>query len=448
MKITTIISTFLILTFVLYTSKANENSFSLEEAQNFAIENSIQQKNAALDFKITQKQSLEVISEGFPQINAEASYQNFLKLPVSLIPLEFIGGPEGEFQEIQFGLPHNVNANITVSQLIFDFRYFVGIRANKALMESAKTQLYQNEIDLKKAIEESYYAALASLETVEILENNLEIINKTLHETEQLLKSGFAEQLDVDRLKLSQSNVNTQFKNAERQAKLALAVLKYQMGYPVQDEIILTENLSDLIENSLLTDMEYDYQNRIEFRLLNLQRDLRTFDISQTRAGYFPSLYAFGTYNYDAQRNEFNFFDSNETWFESGFVGLQLRIPIFDGLTRRFMVQQRQLDLMKINNQIQNFDELVRLEVQNARTELENAFENYQTQLKNLELAERIYNVTVRKYQEGVGSSLEVSNAESDWSQTQANYIQSMYQVIISRTQLKHSMGLYNTNNN
>lgn len=430
-----------------FNAKAQE-SFTLQQAMDYAVENSITQKNAKLDYRITDRRSFEVIAEGFPQINAEVNYQNNFRLPVSLVPMEFLGGPEGEYMELKFGLPHNMNASVTATQLIFDFRYFVGVQANRALKKSAKSQLKQSEIEVRKNVEEAYYTALAAQETVDIMSGNLETITKTLEETQQLFESGFAEQLDVDRLKLSRSNLETQVQNMEKQAQLAKVVLKFQMGFPIDNEIILEEKLEDLFNHINQVETAYDYQNRIEYQLLQTQFQLRDYDISQTRAGYFPSIYAFGSYSFDAQRDEFNFFDSDEPWFRSGFAGIQVRVPIFDGFLRRSQVQQRQLDLMKINNQIQNFEEMVGMEVKNTRTELENAIRNFNLQQENLQLAERIYQTTVTKYQQGLGSSLEVSNAESDLTQTQANYIQSIFDAVIARSRLNHAMGLYENRNN
>lgn len=415
---------------------------SLDEAQSYALENNVDLENSTIDKKITKMRNLEIVTEGLPQISGQVKYTDNFELPVSIIPAGTFGNPED--LAVEFGTQHNASIDLSVTQLIADGRYFIGLKASKAFVSLSQLQYEMTEIEVRQNIATAYYAALTAQKGRVLLEKNKKTIEQLLFETEKLYENGFVEELDVDRLTLSLNNLNSQYKQALLQEQLSMNVLKYQMGMPLQTPIKLTEELESLLLMNLdTTEVDYDHTQRVEYQLLTTQHSIRKFDVQQTRAAYFPSLVGFFGYNYNAQREEFNFFDSNLPWFRSGQVGLQLNIPIFDSYRAGSQVQQKKLDMFKIANNIENFETQAKLEMMTAKNDYDNAISEYENQKESLALAQKIFNkVTIMK-KEGLASSLELAEAESSLNETQANYVSSMYNLLVAKTKLDKALGKY-----
>ena len=417
-------------------------NFSLGEAIQYALEHNINTKNSRLDKEINRKRALEIITEGLPKFYLDVEYKHNLELPTSIVPGEFIG-LSGEDFEVEFGTPHNVNTDFIVTQLIVDGRYFIGLKANKTLVAIGDEQIKLSEIDVKNNVSKAYYAVLVAQEGVMIVSQNLETLKKLLFETSELYKNGFLEELDVDRLKLQLSNMESTEKKVRLQLELSKSVLKYNMGLDHTIDINLTGKLETFLAESFNLDDEFNYQNRSEFRLLNLQWNMRGYDAQRIRAGYLPSLNAFAGYGFNAQRQEFDIFDFNEKWFNVAYWGLQLHVPIFDSYKNGSIYRQKKLEQAKIKNQITDFEQSSNLQVNQQRTEYKTAKDEFDNQKLNLELAQKIYDKVQIKYNEGVGSSIELAQAEADLTETQSNYINAMYELLSKRSELMKALGNY-----
>lgn len=417
-------------------------SLSLDAAQSYALQNNIDVVNAGVDKKITKMQTVEIITEGLPNISSQLQYTDNFQLPVSIIPAGSFGNPED--MEVQFGTQHNANFDISISQLVVDGRYFIGLKANKAFLAVSQQQYELTEVEVRQTVANSYYAALTAERSLKLLEKNLKTVEQLLFETQQLYENGFAEELDVDRLSLSLNNLKSSYETAKLQYQLSLNVLKYQIGLDMETPISLTEDLEELLlANSDTTTSGFDHTQRIEYQLLKLQHEVRGYDAQQVRAGYFPSLYGFFNYGFNAQRTKFNFFDPDEPWFRTGQVGFQLVIPIFDSYKKGAQVQQRKLERLKIENQIENFKSQADLDVMTSRNDLSQAIAEYENQKKSLALAQKIFNKVSIMKKEGLASSLELADAESSLTETQGNYIRSIYDLLVNKIKLEKALGKY-----
>lgn len=424
-----------------YEEQSENKAFSLKQAQDYALKNSNLMKNANLDYKITKKQTLEVITEGLPKISGELNYQNQFNLPESVIPAGAFPGLDEEFVTF-FGVAQRVNADISVNQLIVDGRYFIGLKANKALLSVANGQVQLKEIDLKNTIASTYYSTLVAQESKALIDSNYATLKSLLEETKALYEEGFTEELDVDRLNLNLANLESARTKADLQAKLSKNVLKYQMGLDMEQEIELTDELEALLTEAepIEVNAPFDHTQRVEYNLLSTQHTLRGYEASSVRAGYFPSLYFYGGYSFFNQRSSFEQLYQKE-WFESGFFGFNIKVPIFDSYKRGAQVQQKKLDQLKIKNNLENFEQQAKLEVRQARTNYSNALNEYKNQQENLELAKKIYSKIQEKYKEGVSSSMELANAETDMTNTQTNYINALYNLLVRKTELEKALG-------
>lgn len=417
--------------------------FSLEEATQFALEHSVEAMNAELQVEAAQSTVAEVTRLGLPQVHGEISYLNYLELPTSLIPAEFLGGPPGEFAELQFGTRHNLNASVTATQLIFDGAFLVGVKAAGLFVELQRRERERKEIDVRAAVTKAYYGVLVASRNLALLRESHALLRQLHHETNELYKAGFVEAIEVDRLTLSLTSLEAQISAVERLAALSESLLKFQMGMDFSAEIELTDSLGSLTSAApeLLIAGDDSFQ-RIELDILDIQRALAEANVKRYRSAHLPSVGAFANFNYSAQRSEFNFLDTDQSWFPMSSIGVAVRIPLWDSFSKSASVQKEKTNLEIIMNYRVLLAQGIRLEVEQTRTAYENASEQEKTLKANLELAQKILRIATIKYQEGVGSSLEVSTSQSTVLQTQSAYINALYELLIAKTDLEKALGL------
>ncbi len=431
---------FLIALLVPFALFAQSQSFSLQEAMEYGLKNNAQIQSAELDVQDAQITVNNRIASGLPQVDASIDYQNFFKLPTSLIPAEFFGGEPGQFIPVQFGTEQNMTAQISASQLLFNGAWLVGISAAKEYAALVQKQSRLAETEVKKNVETAYYSVLIAKEFEKLLQKNIDNLNAVFFEVSEMQKQGFVESIDVDRLTMSKITLEGQLENATRQTQMANNFLKYSMGIDMATNIELTDTLGSITEVNM---SGTNYLSRPEFSILQSTVTLNELNVKVNKAMYLPTLVAYGSYSQNAQRNSFNFLDGDEEWFETGLFGLTLSIPVFSGMERRTGVQAAEIALQKAQLQQQNATQGILLEVEKAKTDYLNAENDFNVQKQNIELAQRIYNTALIKYREGVGSSLELNNAESTLYQEQGNYVSAMFALLNAKTALNKSLGYY-----
>lgn len=412
--------------------------FSLAAAQEYAVQNATSAKNAQLNGVISKKRTIEIITEGLPQVTGTFGYQNNFKLQTNVIPAGIFGPEE---LRVTFGNPFSSVAAINIDQLIVDGRYFLGLKANKAIIAVSEDQIEMNEIELKNQVAKAYYSCLVADESKVIIEKNLNTVKQLLTETEALYNAGFVEELDVDRLKLSLTNLESQLKNADLQSMVTKNMLKYQMGLPYEQPIELTDKLELLLtpEDPSNEVESFDPKSRIEYRMQQTQIELKGYDKKRFALGYMPSIYGSFNYGYNTFSQEANIF-SNE-WFPYGSLGVSIVVPLFDSFRKGAQYQQKKLEQQQLKNSLKDFENSSKVQVNNASMNYQNALENYKNQKQNLDLADKIYKKVQAKYKNGVGSSFELADAESSFSQAQSSYIQAIYNVLTAKTDLDKALG-------
>jgi outer membrane protein TolC len=387
----------------------------------------------------------EVTGLALPQIDASVDVTDFLKLPTSLIPAEFFGGEPGSFAAVQFGTQWNATAAVQASQLVLDGRYFLGLKAARALADLSSLDVKRNEIETVEAVMKAYLATLIAERRMQQLDANISRFKKLFDDTKAFHQAGFVEKLDIDRITVNYNNLVTEKENVERLTALSSLVLKFQMGMDVNRGIILTDSIGeDNFEAVLQSAGTPDLNNRVEYQQLLTGKSLAQMDVQRYNIGYLPSLYAYGTLSYQAQREEFNFFN-NDRWYPTGLVGLKLTVPIFDGLQKVRQVQQARLSLQKSENNIENFRNAINLQVSSAQANLQNAISRLSSQKSNLDLAKEVVEISRKKFELGVGSSLEVTDAEGSLKDAETNYLSALYDAWIAKIDLQKAFGnLYN----
>ncbi len=417
---------------------------TLEQAIDYALQHNYNLENARADAEIASRQVWEITASGLPQVSGTVGYQYFLDLPTSLIPAEFFGGQPGEFSEIQFGTEQNLTATLSVNQLIFDGSYIVGLQAARIFRELSRQNYQRSEIEIKSLVTESYYLVLATTQNLEIVKENLGNIEKTLFETEKLFEEGFTDAINLDQLSLTVANLKNNITGLERQKKLTTDLLKFQIGLSVDKPVVLTETLEQMLAQISLeafTMQNFDPQSHIDFRIMLSQEKMQLMELRRQKSFYLPSISGSYTRQESAQRNEFNFFESGQSWFPTSIVGLNINIPIFSSGLRSSRVKQAQLNFEKAKTNTRMIEQSLLLEKQEADNQIETAMDKYNSEKDNLRLAERILNRTTIMHKEGLASSLELTQASDQLLTTQANYINSIFELLNAKNKLDKVLG-------
>lgn len=428
-------------------------SFSLDEAIQYAQTNHSNVKSAQLNIAAAKAEVKDVRAIGLPQVNGSVDYSYYVDIPTQLVPNDAFSfdlpppigplpEPEPGYSTTQFGTRQNLTLGLSANWLAFDGSYFVGLKAAKGFAELTKRQGDLTVYQLKDVVTKAYLTVLIVEENKKVIQKNITNLEKITAETQAFYDNGLVEQLDVDRLKLSIANLQTELEALNRQAEVAYNLLKFQMYYPLDEAVALSDSLGALLNEPTERELdgEIDVTNRIEYDVLNKNVDLNKLNTKRFTLGYLPSLSAFAVHQQVLQRD--NLFDGDAPgFFPTTIVGLKLNVPIFDGLKKSAQIQKSKLDVQKFELQLRDFERGATLEVLNARGVYKNAKMRLENQDKNLVLAERILEQTRIKYKEGVGSSLEMTQAEQELYRTQANRLNALYELVVAKADLDKALG-------
>jgi outer membrane protein len=453
---------FLLICFFLIHFSDAQKSFTLDEAIKYAKTNSIRLNIQKTDIRDVEGQIKEYYAIGLPKLSGSVSYNYFLKLPTSIFP-NFLDPAVYDilFDEnviprrdidagpgipVQFGTKNNLTASLDLNALLFDGSFFVGLKAQKLYRELIIKQINQSESELAYQVTKAYLAALAIRDNLELVQKNISNIEKVKKELNEIYTSGLIEKLDVDRVELSLQNLSVEKEKLDRVSSISLNVLKFQMSYPLNEEIQLSENLNDALNKSYVEIMDPSFklnpQQRPEYSVINQSLTLTEINIKRHKVAYLPSLYGFASYQQSLQRDKL--FDSADNpWFPTSMVGLKLNVPIFDGFDKKAKIMRARTMYDKTKLQLAEFENAANLEFENAKIQYLNASVTIESRKKSLALADKIYETARIKFKEGIGSSLEITSAERDVYQSQANMLDAQISLINAKVDLDKSMGKF-----
>ena len=417
-------------------------NFSLEEAIQFALENNYSAINADRDLIDAQKQKWEVIADGLPQINGNINYQDQLIQPVSLIPGDFFpGGEPGTFVPIIFGPPRSTAATATLRQQIFDGSYIVGVQATKAFLSYSANNKEKTQQEVRKAIVESYGNALLSRESTEILKRNIAAVEKNLYETEKLYENGLGEEENVEQLQITLATLKNALNSNERLQTITLQMFNVVMGLPLEHPTELTQSLDDLVAQETqpqLLETEFLLENNTDYKLVINLNEQRYYEWKLARSRALPTLDAFINYGWTEFGDPITILGSDQQGFDASILGFDLNIPIFSSLKRSASTQRAKIALEKAKTELQEAEQMLKLRHKQARSDYILAIESYETSKENLSLAERIEKKNEIKYAEGIASSFDLRQAQSQLYTAQGEYLQAMIDVINRKTELEN----------
>ena len=407
---------------------------SAKQAVDYALANQATVRNAKLDELIQLAKNKEVSGLALPNVAGTGTYQHNPIVQKQLIDASNFSDtvPKGTLVPFAFGLKFNVIGEVKVRQVLFDHSVLVALQARKTLEELSARGVQKAETDVKVNVYKAYYNVLSARKGLQIISGNLTTLEKLLGETKETYKNGLVEKLDVDRLMVQFTNLQTEATKLRNLAEVSEAALKYQMGMQMRQPITLTDTLSTADIKSVVATENFDYSQRIEYQLLLSQKKAYEFDLKRYKYQAIPTLSLFGTGGISRASDMFNYFDK-ETWYGYVGYGVNLSIPIFSGLQRRRKVDQAFLQLKKTEVSIEDAKLGIDLEQTQAASNLRNNILALEAQESNMQLAQEVYNTTQIKYREGVGSSLEMSNAENDLLTAQNNYFNALYNASVAK---------------
>lgn len=305
---------------------------------------------------------------------------------------------------------------------------------------AAKTAEVTQE-QIKANIYKIYYQLLAGKQQVSTIDVNISRLEKLLNDTREIYNNGFAEKLDISKAEVSLTNLRTEKLRVENQLHNAYLGLKILMGMPVRDELVLTDSLPDQKRVEEALDTRFNYEERVEYEQLQLSKRLNEFNIKRYQLSYLPTVSLSASYAKMAMRNKFDFFKAGEPWFPSSSIGVRISVPIFDGFAKDARIKNARLQLEQTNNNLKSLELTIDKEIAEARVNIKSAIATMQFQEKNMQLAEEVYNQTKLKYEQGLGSNLEVTNAQAELTTAQNNYYAALYDAISARVDYLRSTG-------
>jgi outer membrane protein len=439
----------LVLCTLISVSGRAQSAFTLQQAIDYALKNGYSVQNAATDIEIARKRVAEIRGIGIPQLSAEGGYQNFLQVPVSVIEANAFNplAPPGEFLRLPFGVQHNLSIGYTASWLAFSGEYLVGLQASKAYVDVSKTSLRKSEIEVKESVTRAYNTVLILYENKRILNENIASLDNSINQTSAFFNEGFVEELDVDRLKLLRKNLSTTLATLEQQTLLAEKLLKFNMGFDVNTAITLSDSMKDLVAAAALgvdAEPKFDVRNNIDYLLLDKGLSMQKLELKRQKANYLPTLSTYYTWKENRITNDFDLlFDPLFRVPGGTILGVNLNVPIFKGLSQRAKVQQAKLNIAKTEITQKQATQGLELQAAQSFTGYRAALDNYKNSQEAVTLAEKIRDRSRIKYKEGVGSSIELLQAENDLLSAQSAYINAVQQLLDARVTLDKNLNKF-----
>lgn len=451
--------------------------FTLEKCISYALEHSPTYKNATIDEEIAKSKVQETVGIGLPQISGAVTVQHNQTLPRFFATKRTAAGfagvaSEEDYQNFMPGVADNDvialqnffqlkssgSANVTINQLLFNGSYLVGLKASDTYRQLSIKAAVQTKQGIIEQVTKAYYSAIVNKERIKLFDANIGRVDSLLKTTKALNENGFTESIDVDRIRVTLNNLIIERDKFERLQELSLELLKFQINYPMENPITVVGEIAQFkVEDDYLDKLDdnWSYKNRIEYSMLETQRELQRLNVKNYYAQSMPTLAAFGNLGYMTQSpNIGGLFKTNtnlpsdvprgmgpDKWYPMTSFGVSLNVPIFSGLQRTKKIQQAKLELQKVENSFTTTKSGIDIEIKQAAAIFENAVQTLRGQRENMTLAENVARVTKIKYEQGVGQNIEVIAAENSLREAQVNFYNAVFDALVAKVDLDKAYG-------
>lgn len=434
-----------IISFLAFTTvvKAQQNrmTLSLDEAVNYALKNSYETKAAENNIRAAKETKWETTTIGLPQINGQVDYQKFIKQQITLA--DFDG--DGTNEEFVFGTKQNVNATVTLTQLLFDGSYLVGLESAKTYLKISEQAKEKTELTIRETVINAYGNVLVAEKSLEILKNNKIVNDRILKGARLGFENGLAELEDVEQFEIIEGNIINNIRSAKRLKLIAYKLLNITLGNKINTELVLTDTLDTLVLSNTdlkLLSENFILENNIDFKIAENDRESKRLLMKLEKSKNLPSLSAFINYGTQANSNSFSFLNSNQRWFDSSLLGVSLNVPIFSSFKRKAKTAQARIALETADIRLEEAKQRLSLAAESAKSDYQLSIDNYETAKKNLKLAEKIENKQQIKFKEGITTSFDLLQAQNQLYSQQTAYVQAMLNIISSKATLENALNI------
>lgn len=437
----------LVLTFKGFSQVKNDSlKLTVSEAQIYAVKNNRTVQASKIDLDVAKKQIKENLAQGFPQISADANYLHQFAIPkLSFGPyLDVNSLPDGtltkedvvnaykEAPPISLGVKDNTTINLTLSQLVFNGQYFVGLQATRVVKEASQKALVKTEDQIKESVAGTYHMILVLQENIRLLKESMQTVEQTYNEMTKMNQQGLNEETDVDQIKINRSNIQTLITSLESQKEISEKRLKYQLGVGFDKQVVLTDSLSDIIKDGNLRYLsipDFAVENNVDYQLIGLQEQISELNVKLEKSKFLPTLSAFYRHQEQTNQPSFNFSVKD-------VVGATLNIPIISSGMRSSRVSQAKYDLEKIRLNKQDTEQGLIMLYETARSNYRTTYSNFITNRESMALSKKIYDKTVIKFKEGVSTSFELTQNQNQFLTAESNYYNSLLSLLNAKAEL------------
>jgi outer membrane protein len=419
------------------------HAITVEEALDLAKKNNINVKTARTNLQIQEQVNKSITAGALPSVSGILSTTAYLATPVSVIPQgAFGGGQPTEPLTVSFTPKYNATGGITLKQSLFDGQVFVGLKARTTALDYSSKEIDLAVENVSVNVYKTYYQLLVSRTQLQLLDADINRASKLLNDSRVMNENGFAEKLDVDKAQVQLANLETSRQNTETNITNGYLALKYLIGIAASDSLVLTtEFKEENLTGGIPIDLQYRYEDRYDYQYLQLSSKLGQYDIKRYQAVYYPTVDLNGAYYKNAFNNTYDLLSRGGSWYSNSYLGLSINVPIFSGFSKNANLKKARLNYLEITDQIENLKQNIDLEVRQARNNFLNAIKTMDNQKENTRLAESVYNQTKKKFESGLASNTDVTNAQTDLIQAQSNYINALYTSIIAKVDYLKAIG-------
>jgi outer membrane protein len=427
----------------IFASGQSVHMLTVQDALDLAKKNNIQVKTAQANLSVQEQTNKQLTADALPNISATGTSTNYFQIPVIVLAANSFGpGFPPTSQAVALNQKYNLTGGVLLTQKLFDGAVFVGLKARSSALDYYKKNIDLTIESLTVNVYKTYYSLVVSKTQLDLLDANIARAAKFLHDTKVMNDNGFAEKLDVNKAVVQLANLQTSRENTETNIVNGYLTLKFLIGIPASDSVQLTTSFDEAqLKGGIPMDLQYRYEDRYDFQTLQISKQLSEFDVKRYKAVYYPTLSLNGAYQKNALNNTYDLFSKSSTWYSTSYFGLSLNVPIFSGFSKDANLKKARVQSNLLNDQLENLKQSIDVEVRTARNNFINAISNMDNQKENTTLAESVYDQTKKKYESGLASSTDLTNAQTDLIQAQSNYINALYNAVVAKVDYLKAIG-------
>ena len=427
----------------IFASGQSVHMLTVQDALDLAKKNNIQVKTAQANLSVQEQTNKQLTADALPNISATGTSTNYFQIPVIVLAANSFGpGFPPTSQAVALNQKYNLTGGVLLTQKLFDGAVFVGLKARSSALDYYKKNIDLTIESLTVNVYKTYYSLVVSKTQLDLLDANIARAAKFLHDTKVMNDNGFAEKLDVNKAVVQLANLQTSRENTETNIVNGYLTLKFLIGIPASDSVQLTTSFDEAqLKGGIPMDLQYRYEDRYDFQTLQISKQLSEFDVKRYKAVYYPTLSLNGAYQKNALNNTYDLFSKSSTWYSTSYFGLSLNVPIFSGFSKDANLKKARVQSNLLTDQLENLKQSIDVEVRTARNNFINAISNMDNQKENTTLAESVYDQTKKKYESGLASSTDLTNAQTDLIQAQSNYINALYNAVVAKVDYLKAIG-------